>query len=93
MIKKIISIFTCIITLSSHAQDSGIEFFEGSWDDALYKANAYNKFIFVDAYASWCGPCKKMQSEVFPMENVGEFYNKNFIIFKNLNLNIIVWIK
>lgn len=79
---KILLLLTCVIITISKAQETGIKFFEGSWEEALYKANAYNKYIFVDAYASWCGPCKKMQSEIFPMDDVGDFYNKNFINIK-----------
>jgi thiol-disulfide isomerase/thioredoxin len=60
----------------------GIEFFEGSWEEAVAKAKAEEKLIFVDAYASWCGPCKRMAKNVFPNDRVGEFYNKNFVALK-----------
>jgi thioredoxin-related protein len=33
----------------------------------------------MDAYASWCGPCKLMEKNVFTDKNVADFYNKNFI--------------
>jgi thiol:disulfide interchange protein len=57
----------------------GISFIEGDWKKALAKAKAEKKLIFVDAYATWCGPCKKMQKEVFPDATVANFFNKNFI--------------
>ncbi|GJM33113.1 MAG: hypothetical protein DHS20C18_21140 [Saprospiraceae bacterium] len=60
----------------------GIEFFHGSWEEALAKAKMEEKIIFVDAYASWCGPCKRMAANVFPLPEVGEFFNKNFISLK-----------
>lgn len=41
-----------------------------------------DRIIFVDAYAVWCGPCKKMAADVFPDDKVGEFYNKNFVNLK-----------
>lgn len=41
-----------------------------------------HKIIFMDAYTSWCGPCKRMASEVFTAEEVGKFYNKHFINIK-----------
>jgi len=60
----------------------GIRFFEGTWDEAVAEAKRLDRIIFVDAYAVWCGPCKKMAAEVFPDDKVGEFYNKNFINLK-----------
>lgn len=37
------------------------------------------KPIFLDISASWCGPCKMLKSRTFPNEEVGAFYNSNFI--------------
>lgn len=61
------------------ATNEGIVFFEGSWAQALEKAQKENKYIFLDAYASWCGPCKLMKHKTFTDKLVGEFYNKSFI--------------
>lgn len=56
----------------------GIEFFKGTWSEALQKAAEENKYIFVDVYATWCGPCKQLK-KTFKDEEVGNYYNKNFI--------------
>lgn len=63
-------------------QAEGIQFFHGSWEEALEKAKAEQKPIFVDAYASWCGPCKRMAAKVFPQEEVGALFNAKFINVK-----------
>lgn len=63
-------------------EGKGIAFFEGSWDDALSKAKKENKLIFLDAYASWCGPCKRLKANVFPQEQVGKVFNQKFINVK-----------
>ncbi len=60
----------------------GIEFFHGSFEEALEEAKKQEKLIFVDAYTTWCGPCKRMARNVFPLSEVGEFYNANFINLK-----------
>lgn len=67
-----------------HAQEEkGIRFEqELSWQQILNKAKAENKYIFVDAYATWCGPCKLMDNDVYPSEKVGEYLNKKFIAVK-----------
>ena len=66
------------------ATAAGISFIEGDWKKVLAKAKAEKKLIFVDAYATWCGPCKKLQKEVFPDAAVGSFFNKNFINAKSI---------
>lgn len=69
----------------SNKQDSetvGIDFFEGDWQAAKMKAKKENKLIFLDAYASWCGPCKKMEKVSFTDTEVGEYFNANFINYK-----------
>ncbi len=60
----------------------GISFFEGTWEDALEEAKTQEKSLFVDAYTTWCGPCKAMAKKVFTQESVGEFYNQHFINMK-----------
>lgn len=60
----------------------GIQFTETSWKEVLKKAKAEKKVIFLDAYASWCGPCKMLQKNVFTKKAVGEFYNGKFINVK-----------
>jgi thiol-disulfide isomerase/thioredoxin len=59
-----------------------MEFFHGTWEEALAEANHQGKLIFIDCYTTWCGPCKRMSKYVFPDPDVGEFYNANFINLK-----------
>ena len=62
--------------------DEGIQFVDANWASVLQKAKAEKKIIFLDAYASWCGPCKLLQKNVFPRQDVGAYFNKNFINVK-----------
>lgn len=57
----------------------GMTFVEKPFDDLLAMAKKENKVIFIDAYTTWCGPCKMMSAKVFPEARVGEVYNERFI--------------
>ncbi len=61
---------------------TGIEFFKGSLEEAQQRANEEGRLIFVDAYTTWCGPCKRMSKNVFTKEDVGAFYNEHFVNIK-----------
>ena len=67
---------------SSAITAQGIQFFEGSFKEAQAKAKKENKHIFVDAYAVWCGPCKYLAKEVFPLKEVGDAFNPHFVSIK-----------
>jgi thiol-disulfide isomerase/thioredoxin len=62
--------------------EGGIEFFHGTYTEALAKAKAENKIIFMDAFTEWCGPCKRMAATTFKEAQVGKFFNANFVNVK-----------
>jgi thiol-disulfide isomerase/thioredoxin len=78
--KTILTIFTLLVCLPLFSQ--GIVFSTGSWNEIMAKAKSEKKFIFVDAYAEWCGPCKWMAKNVFTDSKVGTHFNKNYISYK-----------
>ncbi|MDR2473304.1 MAG: thioredoxin family protein [Tannerella sp.] len=61
---------------------TGIEFRTGTWAEILAMAKKENKPVFVDVFTVWCGPCKKMVAEVFPLKNIGDYFNANFVCYK-----------
>lgn len=61
----------------------GMKFEHGlSWKDIQAKAKSENKYIFMDAFTTWCGPCRYMAANIFPMEKVGNYFNNKFINVK-----------
>jgi len=56
-----------------------IRFINNSWIDALHQAQVQNKYIFVDAYATWCGPCNLLRATTFRNSKAAAFFNANFI--------------
>ncbi|WP_158561187.1 thioredoxin family protein [Emticicia sp. C21] len=55
---------------------------ERSMQQILADAKAKNQIIFVDVYATWCGPCKWMDEHTFADARVVEKFNKQFVNFK-----------
>lgn len=62
---------------------SGIKWTNGlSWNQIKQKAKVENKFIFIDAYATWCQPCRVMDRVVYSNDTIGDFYNEKFLSVK-----------
>ena len=74
--KKLILFTSLLLSLTTFSVFSqGIQFEENhDLNAALAKAKAENKLIFIDAYAVWCGPCKVMARDIFPLKEVGDFF-------------------
>ncbi len=82
MKKSILLSLVVIFCVSALHAQSGIQFQHTAWNDILKEAAKENKLVFVDAYTTWCGPCKRMSKEVFTQNEVAKFYNKEFINYK-----------
>ena len=57
----------------------GVQFQETSMTELMKQSAENGKPIFVDVYATWCGPCKYMANNVFTQEKAGEYFNANFV--------------
>ena len=62
--------------------DTALFIFFENVSEALSKAKTENKLIFVDAYTTWCGPCKMMVKNTFPDADVASLFNVKFINLK-----------
>ncbi len=79
---KFVATALFVLSIPVFALAQGINFFHGTWSEAMAQAKTEQKLIFVDAYASWCGPCKRMAANVFPDPQVGDYFNANFVNLK-----------
>ena len=80
MRKIMLLMIICVFTIGTRGE--GIRFFKGSFQDALKQARAENKKVFVDFYTTWCGPCQLMSKNIFPDDEVGEYFNKYFVNYQ-----------
>lgn len=76
--KNILSAIALSVSVFAFSQD-GIKFETSTFKDAVAKAKKENKLVFLDAYTTWCGPCKLMTKNIFPLKNVGDYYNAHFV--------------
>lgn len=79
--KKIFFFFAAVLIAAS-ANAKGIEFQHISLEAAKKQAADQGKLIFIDVYATWCGPCKYLSNNIFPDDQLGEYYNEHFISVK-----------
>jgi thioredoxin-related protein len=78
MKRRILCFMIVLIPMLSHSQ--GIQWVKDlSWKQVKQKARQENKYIFIDVYATWCGPCKVMDRSIYPLAEVGKAYNEKFI--------------
>ncbi|MES2133403.1 MAG: thioredoxin family protein, partial [Bacteroidota bacterium] len=68
-----------ILMLTTQAQHRSINFEHGTFKEIKEKALKENKLIFIDAYTTWCGPCKYLSKYIFTNDTVADYYNTNFI--------------
>ncbi len=59
----------------------GIRFVDGSLAAVMSIAKERNKNVFIDTYADWCVPCKRME-EKFKNKDVADFFNEHFINYR-----------
>src|ERR1700743_1265558 len=73
----------CETRQAGDSTSQGVLFVRGlSWTQVLARARTERKYIFVDCYTTWCGPCKEMDRIVYPDPKVGETYNGKFVCVK-----------
>lgn len=82
--KGFLSLLSLVLIFSSFsavkpASDKEILFQNITFNQALAKAKKENKMVFMNVYATWCGPCMLLKKTTFKTEEVADKFNKSFI--------------
>lgn len=82
--KYIITLVTLFLSTLTNGQENSLIDFNTdlNWQQVLQKAKSENKLVFVDIFTDWCGPCKRMEKEVFSLKNVSDTFNSKFINYR-----------
>ena len=78
--KKFVLLFTSMFMVAFVFAQTNFQ--DLTLEKALEKAKTENKYVFVDCYTSWCGPCKMMATSILPLKEVGEYMNEHFVCVK-----------
>ncbi len=78
--KKITS--TIFVLFLVYQSSFAIDFYSGTYQQALAKGKAENKPLFLYFTATWCGPCQYMQKYIFPDTTLSTYIKQNFIALK-----------
>ena len=57
----------------------GTNFQDITLKEAIEKATAENKHIFIECHTDGCVPCKMMKDRVFPHDKMAEYLNREFV--------------
>jgi thioredoxin-related protein len=84
MLKRTLCIALLFVVFKCGAQDISSIHFEiaKTWQETIDQASKSSKIIFLDAYTTWCVPCKEMEANIFTQNKVATFFNENFINYK-----------
>lgn len=77
-----LTFLSCFLISVIGLSAQGVNFVNYSFEEAKTVASREGKFIFVDVYTTWCGPCRRMSKEVFTSDTVANYFNTNYICLK-----------
>ena len=76
------TIFTLFALFLFCQASFAVDFYNGTYQQALAKGKAENKPLFLYFTATWCGPCQYMQKYIFPDATLSTYIKQNYIALK-----------
>lgn len=84
LLAVLVMLMAILSAVNAHAQQVSapeIKFSTKNYKQVLAAAKAGQKMVFVDAFATWCAPCKELRKTTFKDPKAAEYFNKNFISY------------
>lgn len=77
------TLLVAVISFQANAQQKAsgpeIKFSSEGYKQVLAAARTSHKRVFVDAFATWCSPCKELRKSTFRDAKAAAYFNKHFI--------------
>lgn len=75
-------LISLLLLMIQSSWGQGTHFYNLSMEEAIERAKVENKYVFIDFYTTWCGPCKMMEKQLFPLKEIGDYLNSKFVCIK-----------
>jgi thioredoxin-like negative regulator of GroEL len=76
-------LFLCVFfAFSIPAPARAATFEPGTLEEALSRAKEGGRWLLVDLYATWCGPCHDMDDKVWARDEVGRALAPNYLLLR-----------
>jgi thioredoxin-like negative regulator of GroEL len=79
----LISMLTAgLLGAGAKAAVSPMQWESGTLPEALVRAKASDRWVLVDVYTTWCGPCHELDDKVFAREDVAKALASQFVALR-----------